>query len=572
MSPPSPSARIHQGLLVFAGAAGWLTSLAVYGVSPGWGLAVSAAVFAVPLALAVGVSLSAKMRAHTRGLLIACAYLISGVDTLKLMAWPPVGDVVWVVFVTLLSAVGVSMLARRWTEVAAHGVFVQAVLALGAAVTPADPRQIGATSAAMLLVSAGASLLAHNRRRTEEALVAARAEAERQRDRAEHAARAKSDFLASMSHEIRTPMNGVVGMADLLSDTALSAEQTEFVGTIRTSGLALLTILNDILDLSKIEAGGLVLEEIAYDPGRVAREAAAIVRPQAEAAGLSVTVEVDAGVPEAVTGDPTRVRQVLLNLLSNAVKFTHHGGVTVRVDAPAPDRLSIEVRDTGVGIAPDRLAAVFESFTQADASTTREYGGTGLGLAISTRLAEHMGGGLEAESEVGHGSVFRLTVAAPAARVEAAAPVATDSASGARPARLRVLVAEDNAVNQRVVTKLLERLGYDDVEVTEDGEAALAALHGAADRGHAVDVVLMDVQMPRLDGLAATRRLRTELAPDDQPAVWMLTANAMDEDREAALLAGADGFLTKPLVRSALAEALEAVQARPTSPMVAVEA
>ena len=535
-------------------------------------------------------------------------------------------------------------------------------------------------------------------------LARARDAAEAATRTAEEASRARSAFLATMSHEIRTPMNAVIGMASILEDTPLTEEQRDVAFTIRQSGESLLTVLNDILDFSKIESGKLDIEEMAFDLQSTIEEAADVLALKTRGTGVELLHETEPTVPGIIVGDPTRLRQVLINLLSNAVKFTEKGEIHLRAEAErleaGPYEIHFAVRDTGIGIPPDRLESLFESFTQADASTTRKYGGTGLGLAISRRLAELMGGRMWVESQEGVGSTFHFTIVAQrapdralltekqAARTlarkkvlivddnetnrailgrlttswgmeptvcegagqalqrlltparfdvalldmrmpgmdgvelarrihqltkRAALPLVLLSSSGAildpgkhggdrthfaailsKPAKprqlasalagvfgqsrkrqragadlpsdmgekhpLRILLAEDNVVNQKVARKILERIGYD-AEVVDNGALALEAMERRT-----FDVVLMDVQMPELDGIEATRQLVATQPPEARPRILALTANALDEERRACLDAGMDDFLSKPLAVPTLIEALGKCPRREEAP------
>jgi PAS domain S-box-containing protein len=522
--------------------------------------------------------------------------------------------------------------------------------------------------------------------RQSQALAAAKAEAEA-------AVSAKALFLANMSHETRTPLNAVIGVTTLLLDTPLSADQRDLVQTIRAGGESLLEIINDILDYSKAEAGKLEIEQQAFGLRQCVEDSLDLVAARALDKGLNLAYLIEDGTPEVLVGDPTRVRQILVNLLSNAVKFTHQGEVFVSIDSEAMPggqmhRIHITVQDTGIGIAPEHLPRLFQSFTQVDASTTRQYGGTGLGLAISKRLAELMGGTVTADSESGRGSRFHVTfqtMAAPSepavfmqstdpalagqrvlivddnltnrriltrlalrwgmvpstlasalealdrvlhgesfdvavlssnvavgSRIElaeamrrrcgtvgppivlltplgqqhpqrneggpeaaacltrpikpsrlyatllaalsdshaASPPPSPVSQEPAEPSALRVLVADDNRVNQRVVTEMLKRLGYR-ADVVANGLQAIEAVERQR-----YDLVLMDVQMPEMDGLQAARWITQRRGPDQRPRVVGMTANAMARDREACLAAGMDDQLVKPIDLASLAALL----------------
>lgn len=373
------------------------------------------------------------------------------------------------------------------------------------------------------------------------------------KETAEMASRAKSVFLANMSHEIRTPMNGVIACVQLMQDTQLDKEQKELVSLISRSSNALLNIINDILDLSKIEAGHLQLAREPFNLKQLINDACELNRAIADEKDVKLNVRIEPGTPHYVIGDPIRMRQVVMNLVSNAIKFTREGSVNVEVGFDRIDdtryNIILEISDTGIGIPKDRIDKIFESFEQGDTSISRNYGGTGLGLTICKNLVDLMDGYLEVESDAGKGASFIITL--PFKLAEAPAE---DTASGGEKVKnygKRVLVAEDNVVNQRVAQKMLNKVGID-ADIVFDGEAAIEAANNRP-----YDLIMMDIEMPVVDGIEATRVIQAGNGPNKKTPILALTASVLEDDRKRVLDAGMQGFIGKPVRLNQLTQELD---------------
>ena len=376
---------------------------------------------------------------------------------------------------------------------------------------------------------------------------------------AESANRAKGDFLAMMSHEIRTPLNGVLGFADLLAESKLNDQQREFLQTIRDSGGALLAIINDILDYSKIEAGKLDVDLKPTDVRQIVQSLIAFFHPQAESKGLELRLQIHSSVPALIICDPVRVRQIILNLMGNALKFTSSGYVEFDVQAGPPTQnnfcdLSFYVKDSGIGISSGDQQRLFEPFNQLDATIARRFGGTGLGLSIVKRLSELMGGSVRVESTVGEGTAFFVTLPCQLVRDDydprktmlIQLDITPDFAKS-RP--LKILVAEDNLVNRKLARLLLQKFGYSSDEAEDGSRAVSMALVKK------YDLILMDIQMPGMDGYEASQRIR-ELCPQP-PQLVALTAHALKSDEARSRDEGMDGHLSKPIRADLLRKVLE---------------
>ena len=413
----------------------------------------------------------------------------------------------------------------------------------------------------LLLMSIGAASGQSEMRRAAERLTAARAEAEA-------ASRAKSEFLANMSHEIRTPMNGVLGMAELLKETELTAEQKTFAETIHGSGSALVTIINDILDFSKIEAGKFELDPAPFDLRQALEDVTTLLGVTARGKGIELEVRFQPDTPLHLVGDAGRIRQAVTNLVGNAIKFTHQGSVVIDVSGEwqgAEAALRIAVTDTGIGIAPDKLESVFGQFTQAESSTTRQFGGTGLGLSITRGLIHAMGGAIGVKSEIGKGSTFAIDLTLPVAHASALKSSLTEDRPGpdntapVQRARApdstkpKILIAEDNEVNRMVMHHMIDRDVFD-IAFAEDGKAAYSMARQAD-----YDMIFMDISMPRMDGVEASKAIRAYEHSNGlkETIIVAMTAHAMKGDRERFLGAGMNDYIQKPVAMNSIDKSLQ---------------
>ena len=378
------------------------------------------------------------------------------------------------------------------------------------------------------------------------------------RDVAENAAKTKADFLANMSHEIRTPLNAIYGMTNLMLDTPLNDEQEDFIKTIQGGSDTLLRVINDILDFSKIEAGKMELEKHPFNLRTCVEDTISLLYEKSTNKKLKLTCSIETGTPPVVIGDITRLRQILVNLLNNAIKFTDKGEVVIHIQARKVEKnlheLFFSIRDTGIGIPADKMDKLFESFSQVDSSTTRKYGGSGLGLVISRELAEKMGGKMWVESKEGEGSTFFFTILAESAKeLKPQRNIKIDFMLGKKHP-LRILLVEDNIINQKVASKLLERMSYK-VDIVNNGIKALEALENQI-----YDVIFMDIQMPEMDGNKATQEIRKNFPQERQPHIIAMTAHALKGDREKYIARGMNDYISKPINVENLIEVLEKAQ------------